>query len=163
MIFTLAFFKGLGERAIKTFAQALVAIIGAGTVGILDVNWTEALSVAALAALVSALTSIGNADFVAGTPAQVLAPDVIAAMNDDPEAKQRFQDNMTAALFMGADEPRRETTEDNATSTGTGGDINYTFEPGAFDNAFPGVQTAAEIERVLTNLPQLARINPPAM
>lgn len=113
MIFTIAFFKGLGERAIKTFAQALVAIIGAGTVGILDVNWTEALSVAALAALVSALTSIGNADFVAGKPAEVLDPDVIAAMNDDPEAKQRFQDSMTAALFMGADEPRRETTEDD--------------------------------------------------
>ncbi|MEO6156894.1 MAG: hypothetical protein ABIQ39_04605, partial [Ilumatobacteraceae bacterium] len=36
---------------------------------------------------------------------------------------------------------------------------SYTFGPGAFDNAFPGVRTAAEIERVLTNLPQLAQMN----
>lgn len=94
MIFTLAFFKGLGERAIKTFAQALVAVIGAGTVGILDVDWTEALSVAALAALVSALTSIGNADFVAGKLPSVLPPEIIAEMADDPAAKTRFQSSV---------------------------------------------------------------------
>lgn len=63
---TLAFWKGLGERAIKTFAQALVAVIGTGALGILDVDWLSALSVAALATLMSVLTSVGNADFTAG-------------------------------------------------------------------------------------------------
>lgn len=66
-MFTIAFWKGLVERAIKTFAQALVAVIGTGALGILDVDWASALSVAALATVASALTSIGNADFTAGT------------------------------------------------------------------------------------------------
>ena len=90
MIWTAQFWKGAAERGIKTFAQALVAIISAGTVGILDVDWTSALSVAALAALASLLTSIGNADFTAGIPA-VDAPEVVALMADDPEAQVRFQ------------------------------------------------------------------------
>ena len=63
---TKAFWKGAGERALKTFAQALVAVIGVGTVGLLDVDWLGALSAALLATVISLLTSIGNADFTAG-------------------------------------------------------------------------------------------------
>ena len=69
MIWTPSFWRGLGERAIKTFCQSLVAIIGVGAIGVLDVDWAGALSVAALATVVSVLTSIGNADFTAGTGA----------------------------------------------------------------------------------------------
>lgn len=67
MIWTKHFWMGAGERAIKTFCQALLGVIGVGAVGILDVDWPAALSVAALATLASVLTSIGNADFTAGT------------------------------------------------------------------------------------------------
>ena len=63
---TKAFWKGAGERALKTFAQALVAVIGVGAVGLLDVDWLGALSAALLATVISLLTSIGNADFTAG-------------------------------------------------------------------------------------------------
>ena len=63
---TKAFWKGAGERAVKTFAQALVAVIGVGAVGLLDVDWRGALSAATLATVISLLTSIGNADFTAG-------------------------------------------------------------------------------------------------
>ena len=69
MLFTLAFWQGAGERGLKTFAQSLVAIIGVGTLGLLDVDWPAALSVAALAAVVSLLTSVGNADFTSGVEA----------------------------------------------------------------------------------------------
>lgn len=69
MIWTTAFWRGAAERAIKTFAQALVGIIGVGAVGLLDVDWWQALSAAALATLASLLTSIGNADFTAGKEA----------------------------------------------------------------------------------------------
>lgn len=69
MIFTIAFLKGAGERAVKTFAQTLVALIGAGQLGVLDVDWVNALSIAGLAAIASVLTSIGNADFTSGAPA----------------------------------------------------------------------------------------------
>lgn len=66
MIWSKDFWMGAGERAMKTFAQALAAVIGAGAVGLMDVDWPQALSVAALAAALSLLTSIGNADFTAG-------------------------------------------------------------------------------------------------
>ena len=66
MLWTTAFWRGAGERALKTFAQALVAVIGVGAVGLLDVDWLGALSAATLATVVSLLTSIGNADFTAG-------------------------------------------------------------------------------------------------
>lgn len=66
MIWTKDFWKGAAERAIKTFAQTLAAVFVVGTTGILDVDWAPALSIAGAAALASILTSIGNADFVAG-------------------------------------------------------------------------------------------------
>lgn len=67
MIWTKAFWKGAAERAIKTFAQAGVALITSdAVVGLLDLDAVQVLSVSGLAALVSVLTSVGNADFVAG-------------------------------------------------------------------------------------------------
>ena len=72
---TKAFWKGAGERALKTFAQALVAVIGVGAVGLLDVDWLGALSAALLATVISLLTSIGNADFTAGQTPVVIEHD----------------------------------------------------------------------------------------
>jgi len=55
----IAFWEYAGERAIKTFAQVAVATITASQViGFFDVNWSEILSVSALAAALSLLTSI---------------------------------------------------------------------------------------------------------
>lgn len=48
------------ERAVKTFAQTMVALLGAGAVDILTIDWGQRLSVAAGAALVSILTSIAS-------------------------------------------------------------------------------------------------------
>lgn len=55
------FWKDAIERAIKTVAQAMVAMLTADATGILAVNWVEVLSVAGLAGAVSLLTSIGTA------------------------------------------------------------------------------------------------------
>ena len=66
MIWTKKFWQGAGERAIKTFVQSLTAIIGVDAVGVLDVDWGGAVSVAATATLLSVFTSISNADFTAG-------------------------------------------------------------------------------------------------
>lgn len=52
--------KCAGIRAIKTFAQSAVAMLGGDMVGILDVHWPAVLSVAATAAVVSLLTSVAG-------------------------------------------------------------------------------------------------------
>lgn len=72
---TKAFWKGAGERALKTFAQSLVAVIGVDAVGLLDVDWLGALSAATLATVISLLTSIGNADFTAGQTPVIIEHD----------------------------------------------------------------------------------------
>lgn len=66
MIWTVAFWKGAGERAIKTFFQTFVALIGTTAVLLQDVDWLLILSGSALAAVLSIATSLGNASFTAG-------------------------------------------------------------------------------------------------
>jgi hypothetical protein len=46
-----------GMRAFKTFCQTSVALIGTNAIGVTDVNWVGVASGAALAAIVSLLTS----------------------------------------------------------------------------------------------------------
>lgn len=54
----IAFWRDAFERALRTFAQALIAVLAAGPIGLLDVPWWGALSAAGLAALLSLLTSV---------------------------------------------------------------------------------------------------------
>lgn len=65
-MFTVAFAKGLLERAVKTFAASLAGLLGTAGLGLLDVNWGSALSVAGLATLVTVLVAAANPPFVAG-------------------------------------------------------------------------------------------------
>lgn len=59
MIMTVAFWKSAGERAIKTAAQAAIAILGTDQfVSAMDVNWAEVGGIALLAGILSILTSI---------------------------------------------------------------------------------------------------------
>lgn len=51
--------KAAGVRAIKTVAQAAVATIGAATV-VTEVNWLMVVSAAAMAGVLSLLTSIAG-------------------------------------------------------------------------------------------------------
>ena len=67
----LSYLKALLERAVKTFCQALVALLGAGAVDLLSVPWPAAQATAGGAALVSVLTSIASAGF--GTDGPSLA------------------------------------------------------------------------------------------
>lgn len=53
-----AYFDYATERAVKTIAQTALATIGVGAAGILDVDWANIASVAALAGVMSLLTSV---------------------------------------------------------------------------------------------------------
>jgi hypothetical protein len=48
------------DRAIKTAAASLVALFGTNVTSITDVNWLQALSISALSAFVSLLSSIAT-------------------------------------------------------------------------------------------------------
>lgn len=63
---TKAFWAGVGERALKTFAQSLLAGLGIGA-GLLHVDWVTVLDVAAGATLISVLTSLATATTVTAT------------------------------------------------------------------------------------------------
>jgi hypothetical protein len=65
MIWTKSFWKGAAERAIKTFFQTFVALIGTAVV-IADVDWVTVASGSVLATLLSVATSIAQPEFVAG-------------------------------------------------------------------------------------------------
>lgn len=62
-MFDQRFWIAASERAIKTFAQALLALIGTGMVGVLELDWLQMFSVAITATIVSVLTSIVSANF----------------------------------------------------------------------------------------------------
>lgn len=54
------FLKAALERAVKTVAQTVVAMLATDLAGVLDVDWTAVGSAAALAGVVSLLTSVGS-------------------------------------------------------------------------------------------------------
>jgi hypothetical protein len=70
MLWTRSFWKGAGERAIKTFFQSVVALIGTAQL-IQSVDWKVLASGSLLATFLSLATSIGNADFTSGSSAPV--------------------------------------------------------------------------------------------
>jgi hypothetical protein len=57
-MFTTNFARQVVERAVKTAAQAALALLTANQTGLLDVDWAAVASVAGLAALASVLTSL---------------------------------------------------------------------------------------------------------
>jgi hypothetical protein len=57
-VWELKFWKQTVERALRTAAQATLALWGTQVTGILEVDWSQTASVAALAALASVLMSV---------------------------------------------------------------------------------------------------------
>lgn len=78
-----AWFKAAGVRALKTAAQAAIAIIGT-SVAMGQVDWALCGSSAALAAVLSLLTSVAGIPEVDGGA----CPLVPAVIVDDPSDKE---------------------------------------------------------------------------
>tara|TARA_R110000772_G_scaffold142804_1_gene252445 strand:- start:237 stop:425 length:189 start_codon:yes stop_codon:yes gene_type:complete len=57
-MFNLLFWQYAGERALKTVAQAALAFLGTGTIGLFAIDWAGITSVSLGAGLLSILTSI---------------------------------------------------------------------------------------------------------
>ncbi|MER5886544.1 holin [Streptomyces sp. NPDC001941] len=59
-MFTADFWKATAERAVRTFAQSLAAVLMAGATSLFDVDWKAALATAGLAALLAVLMAVGT-------------------------------------------------------------------------------------------------------
>ena len=76
-MFSTAFWSATAERALKTLAQTLVALIGANAVSVMELDWTQMLGVAGTATILSVLSSVASAKFGNSGPSlsdETLAP-----------------------------------------------------------------------------------------
>ncbi|MFE0131966.1 holin [Streptomyces sp. NPDC059037] len=76
MLWTAAFWKATAERAIRTFAQSLAAVLAVGATTLLDADWQTALATAGLATLLAVLTAVGAAKVGTGGPGITETPTV---------------------------------------------------------------------------------------
>jgi Putative lactococcus lactis phage r1t holin len=91
-MFTRQFWMLTAERAVKTFAQALAAVLVASGAGLLSADWKAALSTAGMATVVSVLTSVASSRFgpndspsvVDGDPPTAPAPSPIPSVQPAP-------------------------------------------------------------------------------
>lgn len=56
--FSIEFWSYAGERALKTVAQAAIAFLGSGSIGLFAIDWVSLASVSLGAGLLSVLTSV---------------------------------------------------------------------------------------------------------
>jgi len=76
-VFTAPFWKATFERAVKTLAQSLIAVLAVGHTTILTVDWQQAMAVALTATALSVLTSIASS--TGGNPGPSLASEELVA------------------------------------------------------------------------------------
>lgn len=73
-MFTKVFWQRAGERALKSFAQSLVAVLTAEGLGLFEAAWPKAISTAGMVALLSVLTSLASSTIGAGDDPSAIAP-----------------------------------------------------------------------------------------
>lgn len=79
------FLVAVTERAVKTFAQTLLATIGADAAGVFTASTLDAVTVAAGAALISVLTSFASASSGRTGPSlagETTAPDIYITQSE---------------------------------------------------------------------------------
>jgi hypothetical protein len=54
------FWKAVGVRAVRTFAQGMLGALGTTAVGVTEIDWVGAASIGATAAIVSVLMALGG-------------------------------------------------------------------------------------------------------
>jgi hypothetical protein len=68
MIWSLAFWRAAGERAVKSFSYSLLGMLGGGAVDIISMPWWSALRMALGITVLSVLGSIVSSTATGGGP-----------------------------------------------------------------------------------------------
>lgn len=110
------FWKGAVERAIRTAAQTVIALIGTDQVGILDLDWAQIGSVAATATLLSVLMSIAGGGAGSG-PSFTEAEAIPAGTDDGPSivGEEAFFDDQDEEIEEDEDLAELASSEGDAT------------------------------------------------
>jgi len=95
MLFDVDYLKATAERAVKTFFQVFGSALGAAAVGIVNMPWGDALSIALGATVLSIVTSLGSAKAgssygpsMAGETTRPKVVEVVKAAVKKPAAKK---------------------------------------------------------------------------
>lgn len=81
MIFTTFFWKDTAERALRTFAQSILAVLAVG-VPIWNIDWTEGLGIALTATAFSILTALAS---------RGIGDDSASVLSTSPGGKHRLE------------------------------------------------------------------------
>ena len=102
-MFSSGFWVDALERAIMTFAQALLATLGVNAVGIHEVEWLSALSVAALAAVLSLLKSLvaTSVDSETGASLGTAIPKQVVAATEEQHTVGAYESGPAAPYDEG--------------------------------------------------------------
>lgn len=89
-MWTVAWWKDVAERSVRTFAASLVGwvTVAGSTVGFEDVNWIRGLSISAIATLVTILLSISTHGVTGNGPS-------FTSVYKDKESKDGTGDDLT--------------------------------------------------------------------
>lgn len=89
------FWLASGERALRTFAQTLAAVIGAGSLSLLSIgSWPDALATAGMAALLSALTSVASAGLLTNGGPSIGGTEVLTPTPTPQEVPPEMEDDV---------------------------------------------------------------------
>ena len=85
-LFSRAFLLATLERAIRSFAASLASLLTASGTGLVDTNWGEKFSVAAMAAVVTVLFAVGGGTFGKGDGLSFAGGEKLTTGTPDPAA-----------------------------------------------------------------------------
>ena len=85
LMFTKSFWKGALERAIRTFCQTLVAVVGASKFDWMSADWQTIVATSAIATGLSVLTSIAGVN-IGEKGSSSLVADTRVMVAVDPKA-----------------------------------------------------------------------------
>jgi hypothetical protein len=83
-LFSRTFWIATVERAIRSFAASLASLLTAGGTGVLDTDWGEKFSVAAMAAVVTVLFAVGGGTIGKGNGPSFIGEEDLAAAKPAP-------------------------------------------------------------------------------
>lgn len=88
------FWAAAAERAVKTLAQTLAALLVADGTDVLNTAWSSRLSVALMAAIVSLLTSVASDAATTGSGPSLTDAEVLPAAAPDSYTPRHREDDI---------------------------------------------------------------------